>query len=275
LARPNLSYLKHVILAIFGFPTGVVTGMTGMGNSVFLLPLQRWLLGLKGHALSGTTLVIMTFTALSSLLAYIQYGAVHWLLGIVFDIGSILGVVAGTRIAAHSGARLSKLRPFWALLAVAIGTVMLMQGYHVRQVAHLWLAMPIHHPNDLAAGLLSGVLVGLVGRISDLGGVLSVPCLIYFVRLSPIDAQGTALFCVLLASLPTAIIYSTRNAVEPTSSVGMSVGAVFGGLIGSRAACSGMLSPNALLSVYGIVLVAIGLSVVPRKAELQPQHKDT
>jgi hypothetical protein len=80
MSRPNLSYLKNIILAIFGIPCGILTGLTGISNTYFASPMLSKMIGASGARLIGSTLAIATFSALTGLLAYGQMHAVNFVL---------------------------------------------------------------------------------------------------------------------------------------------------------------------------------------------------
>lgn len=265
MARPNLSYLKNLILAVVGVPCGALTGLTGIGNSIILLPLLRWLIALKGQPLSGTTLTIMFFSAMTGLVAYWQVGDVLWQIGIALMIGYLAGAIFGGKLQPVPDAGIGRFRSVWALLIIALGVFMAANA-----LRHF--GPPIRLLYTTSFGLrglalygftfLIGLAVGFISRIADLGGTLMVPALIYLLRFPAPDAQGTALFVLLIASLPGALRYGAVRQLDSRASVWVSLGAVIGALIGSRGAFS--LRADGLIFIYGIALVLIGLGIFAR-----------
>lgn len=262
MARPNLSYLKNLILALVGVPCGVLTGLTGVGNSVVLLPLLRWLIALKGQALSGTTLTIMFFSAMTGLLAFGQNHDVLWSIGIVLIVGYIPGAILGTRFIPPGNAGAS-LRPLWAVLIIALGLFMVAHGFHFGPGAGMVLGGPRSLSGISLYGVtfLVGLGVGLISRIADLGGTLMAPALIYVLREPPRAAEGTALLVLLIASFPAALRYGAVRQLDSRATIWVSFGAVIGALLGSREAML-LRVETALIFLYGIVLVLIGLGMV-------------
>lgn len=261
MARPNLSYLKNLILAVVGLPCGMLTGLTGIGNSVVLLPLLRWLIALKGQALSGTTLVVMFFSAVTGLVAYWQVGDVLWPMGIALIIGYIPGAIIGGM--AQPGNRPSALRPLWSVLTIALGFFMVANALHqVGPPIRLVYSTPyaLTGPLLYAATFGMGLVVGLISRMADLGGVLMVPALIYIFRCPARYAQGTALFVLMIASLPGALRYGAVRQLDSRAAIWVSFGAVLGALIGSRGAFS--LRAEGLILIYGAALLLIGLGII-------------
>jgi uncharacterized membrane protein YfcA len=262
MARPNLSYLKNLILALVGVPCGVLTGLTGIGNSVVLLPLLRWLIALKGQPLSGTTLTIMFFSAMTGLLAFGQNHDVLWLMGVALIVGYIPGAILGSRFI-PPGKTGANLRPLWAVLTIGLGFFMVAHGFHLGPGERIVFGGPRNLSGLSLYGVtfLVGLVVGLISRIADLGGTLMVPALIYLLREPARAAEGTALFVLLIASLPGALRYGAVRQLDSRATIWVSFGAVIGALLGSREAIL-LRAETALIFLYGIALVLIGLGMV-------------
>jgi hypothetical protein len=111
----------------------------------------------------------------------------------------------------------------------------------------LWLA--------LVTGILIGVVSGMIGIG---GGILLVPCLVYFFHMSQHKAQGTSLAALLL---PVGLLafweyYRAGNAdlkVGLVVAVGFFVGGYFGGAFAQQ------LPEMVLRKTFGVVLMAVGL----------------
>ena len=266
MARPNLSYLKNSVLFVVGLPCGALTGLTGMGASVLVQPLLRYLLGLRVPRLSATALIITCVAALSAMLSYAQHGHVHWLLALIVLVGQTWGALLGGRVVLRAPGLLRQ-HWLWALFVVALGLLMchdaLQMGLHPSFVA--LAALPYIGIGGVA--LLAAVLAGILSAWTGLGGALIVPVLIFAAGLSPLAAQGTAIVTLLLASLPGALVHGTKREVEPQAGSWMGLGAVCGGLVGAFYAVSHHLRAPQLVFVYGVVLSLLGVSLLWRKTE--------
>lgn len=265
MARPNLSYLKNVILFLVGLPCGALTGLTGAGNSVASAPLLGYLVALRGARRAGTALAVTFFAALGALLSYAQHGLIHWGLGVTLAVGQVVGAVQGQRLLDRAPS-LARGRLLWATLVVGAGLAM---AAHALGVAG-WKGLPSPLLPD--RGLLGVVavfglalVVGAASRVIELGGVLLVPAAIYGLGLSPHAAQGTALVVLLLAALPGMLIHARRGDVAPQPAAWVSLGALFGALMGASYANSPALSDQRLLLIYGVVLTLAGLAMLWRR----------
>ena len=113
--------------------------------------------------------------------------------------------------------------------------------------------------------LLTGTLIGVIsGMIGIGGGILLVPCLVYFFNMSQHRAQGTSLAALLL---PVGLLafweyYRAGNAdlkIGLVVAVGFFVGGYFGGAFAQQ------LSGMVLRKTFAVVLVVVGLRMFFQK----------
>lgn len=263
MARPNLSYLKNLILFLFGLPLGMLTGLTAIAGSVFAVPAVRSLLGLRPARAVGVGLAVTFFAAFASLLSYAQHGFVLGWLALLLAVCQVVGAAWGGRMAARLPV-LDRLPWLWGALVVAGGLGMLAQGMGQFGSHVPWHADFAHRPWLYPEAALIAVAVGVVSRVLGLGGVLMVPAAIYGLGMPPHAAQGTALVVLALASLPGTLIHARRGDVEPQAATWLSAGAVFGGLSGALWAVTTLTDRGAVL-LFGLMLVISGLMLLWRK----------
>ncbi len=273
MARPNLSYLKNVILFLLGIPLGIIAGLTAMAASVFAVPLVRPLLGLRAGRAAGVGLTTTFFAALAALLSYGLRGRILWGLALVLAVSQVFGAAWGERLALRFPV-LDRLPWLWGTLTVLGGAAMAAQALGLlggpvslshTLVKPLWLSL---------LALPVGFGVGVISRMAGLGGVLLVPASIYALGLPPQVAQGTALVVLVVASLPGMLLRAQRGEVEAQGATWLSAGAVLGGLAGALFAVSkGMTEAHTLL-VFGVVLTLIGLFMLWRPAP-PPENAQT
>jgi len=257
MARPNLSYLKNLILFLFGLPLGMLTGVTAIAGSVFAVPVVRFLLGLRPARAVGVGLAVTFFAALASILSYAQHGFVFAGLALLLAVCQVVGAAWGERAAARMPV-LDRLPWLWGILVIVGGAGILAQGLGQFGSSVPWHANFGSRPWFYPEAALIAISVGLVSRIFGLGGVLMVPAAIYGLGMPPHAAQGTALVVLALVSLPGMLIHARHGDVEPQAATWLSVGAVFGGLSGAFWAVTTLTDRDAIL-LFGLMLVILGL----------------
>lgn len=269
MARRDLSYLKNSLLFIVGLPCGVFTGVTGIGTSVVTLPLLAYLLALRGPKATGTAMAVTFFAALTAMLSYGQHYEVFWGLGVILAIGQVGGAVIGQGMIARAP---SIIKPtlIWPLVMILIGLGMSAtafgwprQGVPGQDWALLTYAPP-HGALFFVAAIIIAIVLGVISRLMPYGPVLLVPAGIFLLGLSPEAAQGTALFVVLLASLPGMLMKAQRSEIHPQAATWVSIGVVFGALAGAFYATS-ILPSLLLVLIFGAVLIIVGLGMVSKR----------
>jgi uncharacterized membrane protein YfcA len=99
-------------------------------------------------------------------------------------------------------------------------------------------------------GLFAGMLSGLIGVG---GGIIIVPCLIYFLGFNQYEAQGTSLGLLLLPIGILAVInYYHKGYIDVKYVAIMAVSFVLGGWLGSKVSL--VLSEDALRKIFAVIL---------------------
>lgn len=257
-----------MLLFFCGVPCGAFTGLTGMGTSVLVQPLLRYLLALKGTRAGATALVVTFFAAFTGILSYAQHNDIRGGTAVMLAVGQLLGAAWGQRLTA-AVPRLARWNLAWAVLVILIGLTMCAHalGFASKGLpGQDWslVSLPVTGLWYGVGVLVTSVVVGLASRVISLGGVLLVPAELYILHFTPQAAQGTALLVLAFASLPSVLIHVQRRDLEPQSATWMSVGGVFGALLGAFCAVR-VLSAEWLVLIYGVVLTLTGLSLLWRR----------
>lgn len=110
----------------------------------------------------------------------------------------------------------------------------------------------------LCVGLAAGFLSGLVGIG---GGIIIVPALVYFLTFSQQQAQGTALFILLLPTGILAVLnYYKAGFVDWRAGLLISLTFVLGGYFGSKTAIT--LDQTMVKRIFGAFMILIGAKIL-------------
>ena len=107
-------------------------------------------------------------------------------------------------------------------------------------------------------GIAAGVLSGFIGLG---GGVVMVPCLVYFLGMSQHMAQGTSLAVMLPPIGILAVMnYYKAGMVDMKSAAILSAAFILGGFLGSKVAIQ--LPPQVIKRSFGIIIILVGLKMI-------------
>lgn len=115
----------------------------------------------------------------------------------------------------------------------------------------------------LAAGALVGLTLGLVGAG---GSVLAVPLLVYVVGVaSPHVAIGTGAIAVAANALAGVLLHARARTVKWPCALVFAASGVVGAFAGAR--LGKMVDGELLLALFGLVMVAVGVSMLLRRGD--------
>ena len=110
----------------------------------------------------------------------------------------------------------------------------------------------------IAVGLAAGVLSGMVGVG---GGIIIVPCLVFFLGFSQKAAQGNSLALLLL---PLGILgvmnYQKEGYIDYRVVIAMAAGFVLGNFFGSKWALN--INDEKLKKIFGIIMLLAALKIL-------------
>jgi uncharacterized membrane protein YfcA len=113
----------------------------------------------------------------------------------------------------------------------------------------------------LAIGIVAGVFSGFIGIG---GGLVIVPCLVYFFGMTQHTAQGTSLAMMLPPIGILAVLnYNEKGMVDWKIAAILCITFLAGSFLGSKAAIS--LSADTVKKIFGAVIIAVGIKMILEK----------
>nr|MBK9651760.1 sulfite exporter TauE/SafE family protein [Bacteroidota bacterium] len=110
----------------------------------------------------------------------------------------------------------------------------------------------------LLIGIVAGVFSGFIGIG---GGLIVVPCLVYFLGFTQHNAQGTSL-AMMLPPIGVMAVYNyyQKGMVDLKVATILCISFVAGSYFGSKFAIS--LSPEQIKRAFGIFMIALGIKML-------------
>lgn len=116
--------------------------------------------------------------------------------------------------------------------------------------------------NTILIILLIGAIAGMFsGFIGIGGGLIVVPCLVYFLGFSQHQAQGTSL-AMMLPPIGVMAVYNyyKQGAVDFKVAMILCVSFIIGSFFGSKIALG--LSPDQIKKAFSIIIIALGIKML-------------
>lgn len=114
---------RVAIVAALGLVVGVMTGFFGVGGGFLIVPVLVLLLGVPLRTAIGTSLLVISITALAGLAGHLVGGEIDWPITIAFGGAGMVGAWIGVR----SGRRMSseRLQRMFAVMLLALAAFLL------------------------------------------------------------------------------------------------------------------------------------------------------
>ena len=122
-ARTHGRLARIALVAGLGFSVGVLTGFFGVGGGFLIVPALVLLLDVPVRLAIGTSLLIITVTALAGLAGHLVSGGVSWPITLAFGGAGMVGAWLGTR--AGRDLTSETLRRAFAVMLVAVALFLL------------------------------------------------------------------------------------------------------------------------------------------------------
>ncbi len=218
-----------------------------------MVPAMVYLLRFSQHQAHGTSLTIMITLAAVSTFVYAREGAVYWIIALTLIPGGMIGAYFGARFTQRIMA--AQLKKVFAVFVFATGVRMLwasLTSYEQAAVSVLLGAKAAC--GGLAIGLASGFLAGVLGVG---GGIIMVPAMSLLLGIGQHAAQGTSLAAIVPTAVSGARTHAKMGNVDLRAAVGLAIGGIPGGIIGSCLA--NHLDQHTLKGVFGGFLLMMSI----------------
>ncbi|MFB6959064.1 sulfite exporter TauE/SafE family protein [Streptomyces sp. NPDC056309] len=238
--------MSALLLALAaGAVIGLALGTLGGGGSVLAVPALIYLLGFTPVAATTASLVIVTVTSATALVAHARDGHVRWRTGLLFAAAGVGPALLGGAVAGRLPDAV--LTAAFALIAAVAAARML------RPRPAPEADRPVRAGRAAAAGAGLGAVTGVLGVG---GGFLAVPALVGVLSLRMRAAVGTSLLVITVNSLAAlAMRAGTVDGLDWAVIAPFAGAAVLAAWDGKRLAAK--VSGPALQRIFAVVLLAV------------------
>jgi uncharacterized protein len=277
-----------------GALVGALSGLFGVGGGFLLTPLLIFL-GIPPGVAVGTGAAQIVASSVAGAATQFQRRNVDVRLGTVMIIGGIAGALIGVeavRLLRRYGVFDVTLALSYVTLLGIIGTLMLIEGFNAWRGAmsgapakarssggHNWMErLPLKmrfHRSKLYVSALPPAIIGMfVGFLAALmgvgGGFVTIPAMIYLLRVPTSVAVGTSLFQIVFVAAFTTLLHAVLNKTVDVLLaliliLGGAIGAQLGSIFGERLRGDQVRLFLALIVLVVAVRMAYDLVVMPQE----------
>ncbi len=213
----------------FGIGVGLFGAYLGLGGGLLVVPFLTLLLGLPAKVAVGTSLLTVITTSTGAAQEYLKSGRADVRLGIVLELFTTLGALAGGLAAAFLAEKTIFI--FFGLLLVLVAFQML-RSKEKPDFNHT--ASTGEYKNwGWGAGVssLAGVLSGVLGVG---GGVIKIPAMNLIMKVPLSVAFATSNLMIGVTAAAGALVYFSRGDVDLQTAAPLVLGTALGALIGAK-----------------------------------------
>ncbi|HET6771146.1 MAG TPA: sulfite exporter TauE/SafE family protein [Actinomycetota bacterium] len=239
-----------------GILAGGLSGLFGVGGGILIVPGLVLLLRMKQRVAHATSLAAIIPIAASAVAGYALEGSIDWPAAAWLASGAAVGAVIGARALQRLSDRTLR-QAFGGFLLLSALALLLHISDGAGRGGDLGLALAA---GLVAAGLISGVLAGLLGVG---GGIIIVPALILLFAFPNAVAKGTSLVVI----MPTAIAGTLHNVRKGVADLRTAAWVGLGGVAAAFAASlvSVRLDPRVSSVLFAVLLVAVASRLLARR----------
>jgi hypothetical protein len=264
--------LHIALIFVIGAAVSAFGTLAGFGGGVFMIPILVLAFGVPMHVAVGGVVLALVPSAFISTVFNWRNKLVDFVVGIIFEIPTAIGAVAGAIITAYLPA--SQLQVLFGVVVVLVGLQMARRRPNAAGAQSDWIrrlnALPPRfvrhsaHGDYQVNGLMmtgSGLLAGLIAGMFGIGGgFLKTPIMVLGFGMPARIATATALFMIIITSFIGAVSHYALGHVEWRIGVvllaSFACGAIAGNLLGLR------ISENRLVRLIGAGLIAAGMTTL-------------
>jgi uncharacterized protein len=248
----EVSVNAFLLLGLGGL-VGVLSGMFGVGGGFLLTPML-FFIGIPPAVAVATEANQIVASSFSGVLAHLRRKTVDIKMGIVLQIGGLIGAQLGIFVFNYLKAMgqvdlLVKLA--YVVFLGIVGGLMFIESLRALMKSSKGTALPTRRKHTWVHNLpfkmkfrtsglyisvippvIVGVLVGILAAIMGVGGgFIMVPAMIYILGMPTKVVVGTSLFQIITTTAYTTMAHATTN---QTVDIGLALLLLIGGVIGAQ-----------------------------------------
>jgi uncharacterized membrane protein YfcA len=267
--------LFTVLVLSLSVVAGFVGSLTGLGGGVIIVPALALALGVNIKYAIGASLVSVIATSSGAAAAYVREGFSNIRIGMLLEIATTLGAIAGAILAAHVSTH---------AIAIVFGLVLLQAAYQsffttepeigalvesdaLASKLRLGSDYPVNGkrvnygvrnvPGGFSLMFGAGALSGLLGIGS---GALKVIAMDRIMKIPFKVSTTTSNFMIGVTAAASAGVYLSRGYIDPRVAMPVMLGVLAGAFLGTKVLVQARV--RTLRFVFGVVVLVLAIEII-------------
>lgn len=244
-----------LLLLALGAGAGLLGALMGIGGGILVIPALTEVLGVPFAQAAAVSLVVIIASASASSAAYVERGTVDLRVGVVLELASVSGSLAGSAIAASVPVR--ALQVVFASVALYSALMLWRRRRSATDVQQAGEYAVRRWGAGLSVSAIAGAVSGLVGVG---GGVFKMPVMTLAMGMPFKVAAATSNFMIGVTAAAGAYVYYARGALDVRLAAPVVVGVFAGARLG--VVLLPRLPARRLQAAFAWILVVLGLRMI-------------
>lgn len=246
----------YLLAIAIGIVTGGITSLIGASGVMIIVPVLTMFFHISGHAAIGTSLFVDVIASITVSYTYFKNGNIEIRSAIWIAIASIAGAQLGALFS--SQIKEGPLSAMFGSILVISGVCMIIESYKEKGEPKKPKIKSTKKWQQIVSSIIIGIGIGILsGLFGAGGGVMILLALIMILSYPLHKAIGTSTLIMAMTALSSTIGYAYRQNIDLILGCFLSIGAVIGGILGSRYANS--VNEKALQKVVGVCFMCLGV----------------
>ena len=254
----SISLSLCLLAIVIGIGTGGITSLIGASGVMIIVPILTMLFNVGVHTAIGTSLFVDVIASITVAYSYYKNDNLELKSGIWIALTSVIGAQLGAEIASKMGE--SSLSSGFGIILIIAGLSMLRSSYKKKdESADKSKSIKFKKEwTKILAALAIGLGIGIISGVFGAGGGVMILLALTLIMSFPLHkAIGTSTLIMAITAISSTIGYATRGKIDFVLGALISIGAVIGGVLGSRYA--NKVSESTLKKIVAICFIAMGI----------------
>lgn len=264
-----------ILFVIIGIFAGAIGSIVGIGGGMFFVPALLYFVNLAEPGsmspamATGTSLLVIIITALSSTLSYLKQKKVDTESAWLFFIGSAPGAIAGVYL--NKMLHLQSFYLLFGLFQITMFILMLVKdklkprnlGWDVRRTFTDSEGVTHEYGYKRWVAITVAFFVGVTSSLFGVGGgVLLVPMMIVLFRFPPHVATATSMFVIFLSAIVGSATNILNDNIHWIYALVLAPGAWLGGKLGAYLAQR--LKGKTIVLLLRVLILGIAIQMISK-----------